>query len=155
MVWVGLLIIVVAAWAIWRSSPLAPMKSASPSEDVAAATERKPPLWQLVLLAMLLVGGLKACADGFSKPSGFGDSQAFQLCQAAMTKLARDPEKAQVPWVQNMGAGSEYYYAWGAQTKLMRMRNGLGLDVAVSGSCIVDGQSQRITSLTLDGKTVL
>jgi hypothetical protein len=37
----------------------------------------------------------------------------------------------------------------------MRMRNGLGLDVAATGSCIVSTSTRKITSLTLNGQSVL
>lgn len=81
--------------------------------------------------------------------------EALGMCQAALKKISKDPEKADIPYVPNMGSGQEFYFAWGGQTKMVRMRNGLGIEVAGSASCIVDGKSGRIVSLTLNGKTIL
>ncbi|WP_374584421.1 hypothetical protein [Ideonella dechloratans] len=159
MIWIGLFIVIAGAWAIWRMYSTAspkPFRAAHGRADTAGSPgQRQLPMWQLGVLALLLVLGVVAVGGRTSTPSGFGDAQAFQLCQDALTKLSRDPARAEIPWVQDMGSGSEHYYAWGAQTKHMRMRNGFGLDVAVSGSCIVDGTTRRITSLTMDGKSIL
>lgn len=80
---------------------------------------------------------------------------ALLLCQNALKRVSRDPEKASIPYVEDAGSGTESYFAWGAQTKMARMRNGLGLEVAASASCIVDRSAKRITTLTLDGKSIL
>lgn len=80
---------------------------------------------------------------------------ALLFCQNALKRVARDPEKASIPYVEDLGSGMESYFAWGAQTKMARMRNGLGLEVATSASCVVDRASKRITALTVDGKSIL
>lgn len=82
-------------------------------------------------------------------------TEALLLCQKAFRQISRDPENAKVPYVKDQGRGSESYFAWGASTKMMRMRNGLGLEVATTGSCIVDRTKHQITSLTVDGKSAL
>jgi len=82
-------------------------------------------------------------------------SDALYLCQHALQRASNDPEKADIPYVQNSGGESEYYFAWGKSTKMARMRNGLGLDVAVSASCIVDKTTREITSLTVNGKDMM
>lgn len=89
-----------------------------------------------------------------SQPS-FGHIQALTMCQMALKRSSRDPDNAQVPYVNNQGNDSEFYYAWGPATKVVRMRNGLGLEVAASASCIVNGSTKRITSLTLNGETII
>jgi len=99
-------------------------------------------------------GGTKG-APAAKASAGMTESRALLLCQEAFKRLAKDPEGARVPYVANQGDGREFYFAWGAQTTMMRMRNGLGLEVAVSGSCIVDAASGRITSLTMDKKSIL
>lgn len=118
----------------------------------------KPPLWATIVTGVIVFGIIGSCAALMSKPDGergFGSSEALGMCQAALKSVARDPDKADIPYVENMGRGSEYYFAWGAQTKMARMRNGLGLDVAVSASCIVNGVTRRITSLSLNGRSIL
>lgn len=94
---------------------------------------------------------LFSCVSGKPKED-FSSSEALAICQTALKQVSRDPEKAEIPYVPNHGVGGEYYYAWGQQTKMLRMRNGLGLEVAATGSCIVDKSTKRITSLTLNGK---
>lgn len=89
-----------------------------------------------------------------AKPRQFGEMDAVYLCQQALKWLAVDPETADIPYVPNHGRGSEYYFAWGHGTRFARMRNGLGLEVPVSASCIVDGASRRITGLTVNGEMV-
>lgn len=83
------------------------------------------------------------------------ESEALTRCQEMIRRQARDPETANVPFVRNMGKGTEAYFAWGAQTKMARMRNGLGLEVAVSASCIVDLSTGTLRSLTVDGKALM
>lgn len=80
---------------------------------------------------------------------------ALLLCQNALKRVSRDPEKATIPYVEDSGRGTESYFAWGPSTKMARMRNGLGLEVAASASCIVDRANKKITALTLDGKTII
>lgn len=77
------------------------------------------------------------------------------MCQMALKKISRDPEKAEIPVVQNFGSETEFYFAWGSSTKMVRMRNGLGLEVAGSASCVVDKATKRFTSLTLNGESIL
>lgn len=81
-------------------------------------------------------------------------NDALLMCQTTIKNFARDPDTAEVPYVPNGGKGNEYYYAWGAGTKSVRMRNGLGLEVPVSAYCIVDGNTKTITQLSIDGKTI-
>lgn len=81
--------------------------------------------------------------------------EALTMCQIAVKRTARDPETAKVPYVDNYGKGSEFYYAWGRETKFARMKNGLGLEVPVSASCTIDGVYKRITALTVDGKSII
>lgn len=115
------------------------------------------PAWVWGGGALLLLVMFKSCGDGPkpSEPPRFGHVQALTMCQMALKSAARDPENADIPYVENFGSGDEYYYAWGAQTKMARMRNGLGLEVAASASCIVNGKTQRITTLTLNGQTLI
>lgn len=109
-----------------------------------------------ILTGVVFFGGFLAFCSGKPDTSkGMRESDALLMCQMALKKISRDPEKADIPYVDDQGKGTEYYYAWGNSTKLVRMRNGLGLEVAATASCTVDGKTQRITSLTLDGKTIL
>lgn len=129
------------------------------TEAVKAEAKKPVPMWANVA-SWLIVGVpvlwlLSTCAGKSSQPDVFDHIDALVMCQNALKSAARDPENAEVPYVENFGRGDEYVYSWGAQTKMARMRNGLGLEVAASASCVVDGRSQRITSLTLNGQTLI
>lgn len=88
-------------------------------------------------------------------PKQFSDLDALVLCQLAIERTAREPETAKVPYVEPYGNGTEFYYAWGRETKFARMRNGLGLEVPVSASCTVNRALKQITALTIEGKAVI
>lgn len=88
--------------------------------------------------------------------ASFSEREARMLCVSAFKYISKDPDKAEIPYVKDMGTGAgEYFFAWGPNTKHMRMRNGLGLDVATTGSCIVSTSTRKITSMTVNGKPVL
>lgn len=87
-------------------------------------------------------------------PADFTWNDALLMCQTTITKFARDPDTAVVPYVPNVRKGNEYYFAWGDGTKYVRIRNDLGLEVPVSAYCIVDGNTRTITQLSIDGKTI-
>jgi hypothetical protein len=60
-----------------------------------------------------------------------------------------------VPYVNDQGGGGEFYFAWGASTKPVRMKNGFGALLESGASCTVNKQTGQITSLTLNGKSVM
>jgi len=131
-----------------------------------AIPPKPAPKW--VQVAVIIIGSYMvfSCVSGggssgsSSKSSGstqssFGHVEALTMCQMALQRSSRDPDNAKVPYVENQGSSSEFYYAWGPSTKVVRMRNGLGLEVAATASCIVDGSAKRIKSLTLNGETII
>jgi hypothetical protein len=103
----------------------------------------------------LVINFAAQVASPTSDTKTFEWNDALTMCQLTIKGLARDPETADVPYVSNLGKGNEFYFSWGHSTKFARMKNGLGLDVPVSASCIVDRERQKITSLTVDGKTII
>ena len=80
---------------------------------------------------------------------------ALYLCQQAMKSASLDPNKAEVPFVMPTSDAAEFHFSWGASTKRMRMRNGLGMDVPATGSCSVSKSAKRITYMTINGKTII
>lgn len=109
------------------------------------------------LLSLCTDSGSSKPAPGASAPRAntFSQVEALNLCREAFKRIAKDPEKANIPSVANHGDSREYYFAWGAETSMIRMRNGMGLEVAVSGSCIVDAATRKITSLTMNRETII
>ncbi len=89
-----------------------------------------------------------------SSGSSSSESYALMRCQNALKAASRDSSNAVVPFVVNNGSGAEYYFAWGASTKPVRMRNGFGAEVEVGASCIFDKVSGTIQQLTLNGETL-
>ncbi|MCS4508912.1 hypothetical protein [Xylophilus ampelinus] len=110
-------------------------------------------------VALAFAGGVLAmCAGGAGNTQAtrsFSEMDALLLCQEAIKRASRDPDRADVPYVANHGRGDEYFFAWGRETKFARLRNGLGIEVPASASCIVSGARRRVTQLTLDGKSIL
>lgn len=125
------------------------------TEVVKAKQSQTAPWWAWAITGLLVVMVLRACFGGEDKPEKFSHIEALGMCRMALQAAARDPEKADIPYVENQGRGDEYFFSWGAQTKMARMRNGLGLEVATSASCVVNAKTQRITSLTLNGQTLI
>ncbi len=76
---------------------------------------------------------------------------SLTTCQYALKAMSKDPESAEVPYVDNFGSGNEFYFAWGASTKPVRMKNSFGAMLSGGASCIVDKTSGRITSISLNG----
>lgn len=126
-----------------------------PAPKMAAA--KVPAIWPgLLVAAAMIIGGVMIVNRGKSSaPAEFGWNAALTMCQSTLRKVSRDPDNADVPYVPDHGSGDEFYFAWGASTKMARMRNGLGLEVPASASCIVSKSQKRITSLTLNGKTII
>ena len=126
-----------------RSKPLAPSRV---------------PGWQKALGGLFLLGVVTSCIVSGKKPAdaqGLSDGDAVYLCQQAIKLASKDPERADIPVVPVMQSGDQVNLAWGHSTKMLRLRNGLGLEVAASGSCAVSRSQKRVVSLTLNGETIL
>lgn len=79
---------------------------------------------------------------------------ALMTCQRAIKKASNDPANAKVPDVALLKDGADYRFLWSA-SQPVRVRNGLGLEVAVSALCVVDETSGKIKLLTLDSKPLI
>lgn len=116
--------------------------------------------WPAIISLGVLTAIAVSCVNmskgpGSESPAAFGWNDALSMCQFALKRASRDPEKADVPYVENQGSGDNFYFIWGASTKMARMRNGFGLEVATTASCTVSATQKRITSLILDGKAII
>lgn len=83
------------------------------------------------------------------------DDAALATCQREIKRAARDPETAVIPDVGWMRGGADWRFLWNQNSHMVRMRNGLGLEVAVVALCVVDEVTGKIKLLTLDGKTLI
>lgn len=80
------------------------------------------------------------------------EGSALMNCKRALKQIARDPETASIPDVPPLKGGSDWRFLWAPNTQQVRMRNGLGLEVAVGAFCVVDEGTGKIKLLTLDGQ---
>jgi hypothetical protein len=101
--------------------------------------------------ALLLAGA--ASAAGTSAP--ITEQVALGTCQTALRKAARDPELAQIPDVGAMKGGADWRYMWNGNSRQVRMRNGLGQEVAAGALCVVDETSGQIKLLVLNGQQLI
>lgn len=144
------------------------LESRRPSPPPSQSNSEPPPkkgktypLWVQVVVGgiggLFFMSWLGGGSGGSSSNTSGQISQldAIFLCQTALKAASRDPERADVPYVEGKLSGNEYYFAWGNSTRPVRMRNGFGIEVAAGASCFVDRNSRKVTGLTLDGKSIL
>jgi len=74
---------------------------------------------------------------------------AITNCQMALKRVSRDPNNADIPYVDDQGGASSFLYVWGPSTRMARFRNGIGLDVSSGALCEVDKESGKIIMLMI------
>jgi predicted nucleic acid-binding Zn-ribbon protein len=79
------------------------------------------------------------------------EGQALSRCVDAMRALAKDPASADIPSVPARRLNNTYAFEWGRSTMLMRMRNGLGLEVPAEGACVIESTSLQVISANIAG----
>lgn len=128
--------------------------------------------WKMGLMVLLLVGTSFAVVGGYfywflrdrplpepivrmkGEPLGADAGSAQAFCEENIRKVAKDPATVDVPFVRNQGSSDEHVFNWGRQTSMVRMKNGMGLEVPVEVTCKVSASSGRITSLVVDGQPI-
>lgn len=96
-----------------------------------------------------------ALPSGPKAPQAFNDADANILCRDAIMRFSRDPERTQVPYAQPSTRGDEALLAWNQSSKMLRMRNGLGLEVPATASCLVSRGERRVIMLTINGEAMI
>ncbi len=136
-------------------APASPVHQAAPpvanSVQVVKRQAVRIGFWNglaMVLGAMFLLAKCSPSGTAESGPRSFNQYDAFDLCKRAISLASKDPERADVPRVDAEGG---YGFRWGPATRMLRLRNGLGLEVAATGWCSVDQASQRVTELWING----
>lgn len=111
----------------------------------------KTPMWAN-LLALLVVGYVAvSCFGGSGKPpasastTGATYDEALQRCQSRLSMA--NGALQNVPRTHNRGTGGEFFFLWENANP--------GGNPPVEASCTVNKQTGKITSLTLDGKSVI
>lgn len=103
----------------------------------------------LVVLVWQLIGPAPAPAPETVR--AFDVVDASVMCREAIRRTSRDAEKADVPMVFGHQTDGAFLFVWTPQTKLARLRNGLGLEVGVPAKCVVDQATRKIKDLTVNG----
>lgn len=135
----------------------APVAPAAQPIAPAPTEVKKSSTFKYILYGTFVVVVAISCMSGgkkSDKPREFNANEALFLCQYAIKQASRDPEKADVPYATNIGSGDEYVYQWSPRTKLVRLRNGMGLEVGVPAICKVSHSQKKVTSLSIDGNHI-
>lgn len=142
----------------------------NPNADLGQAAinieKREGMKFLLGLIAVLIVfsqlskcGGSTKVAESVEekrqRESAAALNHAFGLCRKAILTISRDPEKSEVPYIFPVVENGNWVWSWRQQTKMLRVRNGLGLKVAATGLCAVDRETVHIEMLIVDDKIVL
>jgi exopolysaccharide biosynthesis protein len=110
---------------------------------------------KLIKLFLAFVISLILSASVFSQGKNVSNENALRTCQNAIRQTARDPETAVIPDVGAMRGGVDWRYLWNGNSRMVRLKNGLGLEVAVIAMCVVDEKSGNIKLLVIDGKQLI
>jgi len=135
-------------------------------EDAALKLKLGLMLSLTVTAALLIVGGglyivlrkpteVTPIVRMKGEPLSQDESSAQVFCEENIRKVAKDPETVKVPFVRSQGRAGTHIFNWGPQTSMVRMRNGLGQEVAVPASCTVNSIDGKIISLVVDGRQVI
>lgn len=131
------------------------MNMAEPGKNVVISGAPKTKRWPYVVGAFILLAILGNCSKiGKNQPTGLTTADALHLCKQAIRGSVRDPDRAVIPEVPDFGDANEYHFAWNPKTKVLRLRNGLGLEVANTGSCTVQKIGRHVSSLTIEGQRI-
>lgn len=89
-----------------------------------------------------------------AKPKPLEKIEALTMCQMLIQRASRDPEKADVPYIEGYDTGAEFTFKWDRNTKLARLRNGLGLEVGTTAFCSINKERREFTLLNIDGENI-
>ena len=151
-------------------SPAPAPKAAQPAVPAPApkASGRKISGWKIAgtviaaFIVLSLIAGVAKdeVADestAISKPDTpkpLEKIEALTMCQMLIKRAANDPEKAEVPYIEGSDAGGDFNFKWSKDSKLVRMRNSIGLEVGLPAFCSVNKETREFTQLNIDGKNI-
>lgn len=125
--------------------------------SVGEAAVQTPPAYSPAMInavgvfALVVIGFIVYLFLNRERPTE-GIQEALLLCQKAVAFVSRDPDKANVPYVAPVITAEEFRFSWGHGTTHLRLRNGLGLEVAATGKCSVSRATGSVTRLAVDGQ---
>lgn len=122
------------------------MSSVSADEISPRLTGREKIKMFLLLLGVMAIGLI---VIGLNSD---GSGKAHYYCEQAIKLVAKDPDSVDLPYVENKGSKDWPEYEWSRFTKMARMKNGLGIETAVTVKCSYSFLTDKVTSLEIDGK---
>ncbi len=135
----------------------------------AERAARKAMLGPNILIAVIATVGFAIAGGGLylftRKPAprdaspisyvlGTDLSSAQVVCENAIKKVARDPDRTEVPFVRGVTSDETFDFTWSRNSSLVRMTNGLGNEVGVEVACAVRKRDGKIVSLKVDGRII-
>ncbi|WP_287917174.1 hypothetical protein, partial [Comamonas sp.] len=82
----------------------------------------------------------------------FRANDAYTLCSRLIYRASRDPEKVVIPRIPAAENAEAFTFVWSANSQLVRVRNGLGLEVGTTAHCVVSKQEKQVRMFAFDGK---
>lgn len=142
--------------------PNAEAPQAASTEQAAPAAKKEDPKsigCAIIIMAAIAGAILFSCSGGkksdkSAEPKQLDKIAALTHCQSVLKNLTRDPEKADVPYVTGKEYSDAFSFEWSTGSKLIRARNGLGLEVGIPGECTVSKETRKITRIGIDGKVI-
>lgn len=113
------------------------------------------------LVALVGFGASLVFAGVLFYRSHYGDTPAAQefralaACRSALEEALGGAQAVDVPVVKNYGERGEFYFAWGGSYNFVIKRDGSDFGARVSAYCLGDLATQRVTGLSINGRTMI
>ncbi len=115
------------------------------------------PGWAYALATVIVLAVVASCMgknSGKESKSTMSASAALGDCRYALQRLTKDPEKTEVPYVAASENSESYTFTWNRDSKLIRARNGFGIEIGLPGHCKVNKHTQKIVSIGIENVSI-
>lgn len=122
--------------------------------DMRAPDSKKSNLFGWIVIGVV-VAAFGSCMLNTPKRTGPSITDALSACQMEIRRIAKDPDTAKIPYVTGTESPSQFTFAWNRETSLLRMRNGLGLEVPATAVCRFSKSDNQVSTLQLDDQILI
>lgn len=122
--------------------------------DMRAPDSKKSNLFGWVVIGVV-VAAFGSCVLNTPKRTGPSVTDALGACRTAILQVAKDPDTAKIPYVDGAESPSQFTFTWNRETSLIRMRNGLGLEVPATAICRFSKSANQVSTLQLDDQILI